>query len=105
MTPNNNQNYIYLDNAASTPIHKEVVDDMLPFMFENYGNPSSLHKLGRKARQGLLNSRLKIANSIGANIHEILFTSGGTESNNLALIGASKWINKINPTTNHVIIS
>lgn len=105
MTSSNNQNYIYLDNAASTPLYKEVVDDMLPFMFENYGNPSSLHKLGRKSRQGLSNSRLKIANSIGANIHEILFTSGGTESNNLALIGASKLINKINPTSNHIIVS
>jgi cysteine desulfurase len=89
MTSNNDQSYIYLDNAASTPIYKEVIDEMLPFMFENYGNPSSLHKFGRKARQGLLNSRLKIANSIGANLHEILFTSGGTESNNLALTGTS----------------
>lgn len=105
MTSNNDQSYIYLDNAASTPIYKEVIDEMLPFMFENYGNPSSLHKFGRKARQGLLNSRLKIANSIGANLHEILFTSGGTESNNLALTGTSKLINKIDPTYNHIIVS
>ncbi len=105
MTSNNDQSYIYLDNAASTPIYKEVINEMLPFMFENYGNPSSLHKFGRKARQGLLNSRLKIANSIGANIHEILFTSGGTESNNLALTGISKLINKIDPISNHIIVS
>ncbi len=105
MISNNDQSYIYLDNAASTPIYKEVIDEMLPFMFENYGNPSSLHKFGRKARQGLLNSRLKIANSIGANLHEILFTSGGTESNNLALTGTSKLINKIDPTYNHIIVS
>jgi len=105
MTSNNDQSYIYLDNAASTPIYKEVIDEMLPFMLENYGNPSSLHRFGRKARQGLLNSRLKIANSIGANLQEILFTSGGTESNNLALTGTSKLINKMDPTYNHIIVS
>ncbi len=73
--------------------------------YDNYGNPSSLHKLGRNSRQGILNSRFRIANSIGANIHEIYFTSGGTESNNLALVGSAKLINKINPSCNQIIVS
>jgi len=94
---NNNNKFIYLDNAASTPIDKEVIDEMLPFMLDNYGNPSSLHKQGRYSRQGILSSRFRIANLIGANIHEIYFTSGGTESNNLAIIGSAKLINKIKP--------
>jgi cysteine desulfurase len=101
----NNSKLIYLDNAASTPIHKEVVDEMLPFIHDDYGNPSSLHKLGRKSRQGILNSRFRIAKSIEANINEIYFTSGGTESNNLALVGSAKLINKINPSCNQIIVS
>ena len=93
---NKNKNkFIYLDNAASTPIDKKVIDEMLPFMLDNYGNPSSLHRLGRYSRQGILNSRFRIAKLIGANIHEMYFTSGGTESNNLALVGSAKLINKI----------
>ncbi len=102
---NNNNKFIYLDNAASTPIDNEVIDEMLPFMLDNYGNPSSLHKQGRYSRQGILNSRFRIANLIGANIHEIYFTSGGTESNNLAIVGSAKLINKINPYCNHVLVS
>ncbi len=108
MAKNKNKNknkYIYLDNAASTPIDKKVIDEMLPFMLENYGNPSSLHKLGRYSRQGILNSRFRIAKLIGANIHEIYFTSGGTESNNLALIGSAKLINIINPSCDQIIVS
>ena len=101
----NNSKLVYLDNAASTPIHKEVVDEMLPFIHDDYGNPSSLHKLGRKSRQGILNSRFRIAKSIEANINEIYFTSGGTESNNLALVGSAKLINKINPSCNQIIVS
>jgi cysteine desulfurase len=102
---NNNNKFIYLDNAASTPIDKEVIDEMLPFMLDNYGNPSSLHKQGRYSRQGILSSRFRIANLICANIHEIYFTSGGTESNNLAIIGSAKLINKINPSCNHILVS
>jgi cysteine desulfurase len=101
----NNSKLVYLDNAASTPIDKEVIDEMLPFMHDDYGNPSSLHKLGRNSRQGILNSRFRIANSIGASIHDIYFTSGGTESNNLALFGSANLINKINPSCNQIIVS
>ena len=98
-------NIIYLDNAASTPIDKKVFEEMLPFILENYGNPSSLHKLGRNSRQGIVSSRFRIGKSIGANINEIYFTSGGTESNNLALFGAAKLIKKIKPSCNQIITS
>ena len=98
-------NFIYLDNAASTPIDKEVIDEMLPYMTSNYGNPSSLHKLGRHSRQGILNSRFKVSKLIGCDISEVHFTSGGTESNNLALTGCSKWIKKTNQSCNQIIVS
>jgi cysteine desulfurase len=97
--------FIYLDNAASTPIDKQVIDEMLPFMQNNYGNPSSLHKLGRYSRQGILNSRLRIAKMIGSSVNEIFFTSGGTESNNLAIVGTAKLISKTNPSSNQLIVS
>ena len=78
---------IYLDNAASTPIHKDVLNEMLPFLSEQYGNPSSIHKLGRTANKAIQNARKQIANLINAQPDEIFFTSGGTESNNIALYG------------------
>ena len=99
------KNIIYLDNAASTPIDKKVFEEMLPFILENYGNPSSLHKLGRNSRQGIVSSRFRIGKSIWANINEIYFTSGGTESNNLALFGAAKLIKKMKPSCNQIITS
>ncbi len=98
-------NFIYLDNAASTPIDKEVIDEMLPYMTCSYGNPSSLHKLGRYSRQGILNSRFKLSKLIGCNISEVHFTSGGTESNNLALTGWAKLIKKTNHSCNQIIVS
>ena len=78
---------IYLDNAASTPIHKDVLTEMLPFLAEQYGNPSSIHKLGRTANKAIQNARKQIANLINAQADEIFFTSGGTESNNITLYG------------------
>ena len=106
MTNNQNKNsFIYLDNAASTPIDRQVIDEMLPFMENNYGNPSSLHKLGRYSRQGILNSRSRIAKMVGAGINEIYFTSGGTESNNLAIVGTAKLINKTNPSSSQILVS
>jgi cysteine desulfurase len=98
-------NLIYLDNASSTPIDKEVVDEMLPYMTHNYGNPSSLHQLGRHSRQGILNSRLKVSKLIGCSVSEVYFTSGGTESNNLALTGSAKLIRKTNPKCNQIMVS
>ncbi len=78
---------IYLDNAASTQIHEDVLNSMLPYLKEQYGNPSSLHRYGRLAHKAIEKSRKQIAFLINAEPSEILITSGGTESNNTALQG------------------
>ncbi len=80
---------IYLDNAASTKIHEDVLNSMLPYLKEQYGNPSSLHRYGRLAHKAIEKARKQIASLINAEPSEILFTSGGTESNNTALRGIS----------------
>ncbi|HET7628358.1 MAG TPA: cysteine desulfurase family protein [Bacillales bacterium] len=79
---------IYVDHAATTPTHPEIVQAMLPYFSEHYGNPSSIHAFGRKTRAVLDDARQTAADSIGANREEIVFTSGGTEADNLAIIGA-----------------
>ena len=78
---------IYLDNAASTQIHEDVLDSMLPYLKEQYGNPSSIHRYGRLARKAIEKARKQIALLINADPSEILITSGGTESNNTVLNG------------------
>ncbi|MGI0057680.1 MAG: cysteine desulfurase family protein [Nitrosarchaeum sp.] len=78
---------IYLDNAASTQIHEDVLEAMLPYLKEQYGNPSSIHRYGRLAHKAIEKARKQIAMLINADPSEILFTSGGTESNNTALYG------------------
>jgi cysteine desulfurase len=78
---------IYLDNAASTPVHEKVIEEMNPYFKEQYGNPSSIHKYGRLASTAIQNARKRISSLINAEINEILITSGGTESNNTALYG------------------
>jgi len=78
---------IYLDNAASTPVHEKVIEEMIPYFKEHYGNPSSIHKHGRLASIAVQNARKRIASLINAESNEILITSGGTESNNTALYG------------------
>ena len=78
---------IYLDNAASTPVHQKVIDEMIPYFGEQYGNPSSIHKYGRAANVAVQAARKRIAELIGAEPREILLTSGGTESNNTAIYG------------------
>ena len=80
---------IYLDNAASTQIHEDVLNSMLPFLKEQYGNPSSIHRYGRLTRKAIHKARKQIASLINADPAEILITSGGTESNNTALVGIS----------------
>lgn len=91
---------IYLDNAASTPLHNQVLQEMIPYLQDQYGNPSSIHKHGRHALRALHNARKQIANLINAEPEEILITSGGTESNNTALFGAAQV-----KTGNHIIVS
>ncbi|EPA05592.1 cysteine desulfurase family protein [Candidatus Nitrosarchaeum limnium] len=81
---------IYLDNAASTQIHENVLESMLPYLKEQYGNPSSIHRYGRLAHKAIEKARKQIAQLINAESSEILFTSGGTESNNTALYGISE---------------
>ncbi|MFQ5496386.1 MAG: cysteine desulfurase family protein [Nitrosopumilus sp.] len=78
---------IYLDNAASTKIHEDVLKSMLPYLQEQYGNPSSIHRYGRLSHKAIEKARKQIASLINADPSEILFTSGGTESNNTALRG------------------
>ena len=81
---------IYLDNAASTAVHPEVIKAMLPYFDVQYGNPSSIHQFGRKAKNAIQKARKQVAALIGAEPDEILFTSGGTESNNTILYGIPK---------------
>ncbi|MGI0061298.1 MAG: cysteine desulfurase family protein [Nitrosotalea sp.] len=78
---------IYLDNAASTPVHEKVIEEMIPYFREQYGNPSSTHRHGRIANTAIQNARKQIATLINAHNNEILLTSGGTESNNTAIYG------------------
>jgi cysteine desulfurase len=95
-------NPIYFDHAATTPVHPEVIKEMIPVLEEVFGNPSSIHHFGRKARKLLDEARSIIAKSIHANEKEIIFTSGGTEADNIALIGAARQ-NK--QKGKHIIIS
>jgi len=95
-------NRIYMDYAATTPAHPDVVKAMLPYFAENYGNPSSLHSCGQEARVGVEDARLTLADLIGARPEEIVFTSGGTESDNHALKGVAA-ANK--SKGNHIITS
>jgi cysteine desulfurase len=76
---------IYLDNAATTPLHPLVATEMQGAMIELYGNPSSIHAEGRKVRAAIEDARKRVAKHIGASIGEIFFTSGGTEANNMAI--------------------
>jgi cysteine desulfurase len=82
-------NPVYLDHAATTPVRSEVLEVMLPFLRESWGNPSSSHRLGRAARAGLDQARREVAEALGAEPNQVIFTSGGTEADNLAIIGAS----------------
>jgi cysteine desulfurase len=94
--------HIYLDHNATTQIHPEVVKEMLPFLKETFGNPSSIHWFGQNAHRAIDQARQRVAELIHANPEEIVFTSGGTESNNHALRGVLlAYSNK----GNHIITS
>ena len=95
---------IYLDNAASTAVHPEVVKEMLPYFDVQYGNPSSIHQFGRKAKNAIQKARKQVAALVGAEPDEILFTSGGTESNNTILYGIPK-LQGSHLDQNHIITS
>ena len=84
---------IYLDNAATTPLDKEVLDAMLPYMTTHFGNPSSIYSYGRETKLAVENARKIIAKILGAKPGEIFFTSGGTESNNTAITASIRDLN------------
>lgn len=81
---------IYLDNAATTPVLQEVVNEVVRSLTEDFGNPSSLHRLGLQSERHMKNARSMIAQLIQVSAEEIVFTSGGTESNNLAILGVTR---------------
>ncbi len=91
---------IYLDHAATTPTRPEVVEAMLPYFTDAFGNPSSLHSLGQEAKSAIEEARDKVAHLIGARSGEIIFTSGGTEADNFALKGI---VYANEPKGNHII--
>ena len=92
----------YLDHYAATPIEPEAREAMLPFLGDEFGNPSSLHSWGDRAREALSEAREKVARLIGADDEEIIFTSNGTEANNLAIKGlATAWKKK----GDHIVVS
>ncbi|HTK91044.1 MAG TPA: cysteine desulfurase NifS [Verrucomicrobiae bacterium] len=80
---------VYLDHNASTPVHPEVLEAMLPYFTERFGNPSSIHGFGREAREGLDTARERVASFLRVGKEEVVFTSGGTESDNMAIKGVA----------------
>jgi len=95
-------NIIYFDNSATTKIKTEVLNEMMPFLTTEYGNPSSLYSKGREAKRGIENARKRVAELIKCNSNEIFFTAGGSESDNIALKGFA-YANK--EKGNHIITS
>ncbi len=93
---------IYLDHAATTPVERDVVEAMSPYYSDNYGNPSSTHSFGQEAKGAVEKARSVIAAYLGADSSEIFFTGSGTESNNLAIKGASLYFGK---EKDHIITS
>ncbi|MFA4916817.1 MAG: cysteine desulfurase NifS [Syntrophales bacterium] len=93
---------IYLDHAATTPVEPRVVEAMLPYFHEVFGNPSSLHSIGQEARRAVENAREVIASFLAAKPEEIIFTSGGTESDNTAIKGV---VSAMEEKGNHIITS
>ncbi len=94
---------IYLDNNATTPLDPRVYEEMLPHLKENFGNPSSIHMFGRSAKAALDTAREQVAGLVSARLKEIVFTSGGSESNNYAIKGAA--INQRDRGKTHLITS
>ncbi len=93
---------IYLDNAATTPLCAESRQAMLPWLEQGYGNPSSLHQEGRKAKDAIDSAREVLSNDLGCLFAEVLFTSGGTESANLAIVGTA--LNHVGSSRNRILL-
>ncbi len=94
--------YIYMDNAATTPVKKQVLEEMLPYFSESFGNPSSIYSLGSKSKVAIEKAREQVAKAIGADKKEIYFTGGGSESDNWAIKGVAF---KNKDKGNHIITS
>jgi cysteine desulfurase len=92
---------VYLDYNATTPLLPEVVDGMLPYLRGHLGNPSSEHEIGRRARTAVEDSRQRVATMLGCSTDEIVFTSGGTQANNLAIRGGTE----ARPDHHHIVTS
>ncbi len=100
------QKLIYADHSATTQVRKEVLEIMLPCFDENFGNPSSIHSYGRKAKHCLEDARKNIASVINADERQIVFTSGGTESDNLVISGVSRLVDEsVLKKDKHIITS
>lgn len=93
---------IYMDHSATSPVDPQVLKEMLPYFKENFGNASTLYSLGREARTAMEKARKQVASLIGANPDEIYFTSGGTESDNIAIKGT---VNRLQNQGHHIITS
>ncbi len=100
-----NKKSIYLDYAATTPLRPEVVKAMAPFWSKSFGNPSSLYSIGKEANLALVAARKKVSELLKVKSDEIVFTAGGSESLNLAILGSAKAYRKINKTGGHIISS
>ncbi len=96
------EKFIYLDHSATTAVKQEVLDEMLPYLKENYGNPSSIYSIARKSKNAIENARITVAQSLGATPKEIFFTGSGSEADNWAIMGFA-YANK--DKGNHIITS
>src|SRR4029079_19279271 len=98
---------VYLDHSATTPVDRRVMEAMLPYLSEKFGNASSVHSFGQEARAAVDRARREVAALIGARANEVVFVSGGTEANNLAIRGVTDLaLAKVSKAKNgHVITS
>ena len=87
---------IYLDNAATTQPYPEVIEAITPYLYESFGNAGTNYTIGRQAAKAIHTARKQVADLIGAKPEEIIFTSSGTEANNLALLGVAPYLENIN---------
>ena len=94
---------IYLDNAATTPIDRRVLESMMPYLTTQYGNAGTLYKFGRAANEAIQNARAQVSRFVGASNGSIIFTSGGSESNNLVFRGVKEYLKRVGRT--HVLVS
>jgi cysteine desulfurase len=105
MSLNTHRSKIYLDNAASTPIADEVIQEIIPYLTTHYGNPSSLHSFGYDCTKAINLARKRVASLVGAKPSDIIFTGSGTEADNIAIKGAAYYARKKDPRKNHIVTS